>query len=111
MKGYVIIEKNFEYNDEYYYEGEGGGGTPEHVYTDHLKAEQELSRLERDKWRGEQPGQYSGEFTCVALTDNEDEEEVGQELARIFPNLVQGKPSKRQKRKVELQTQLARTLS
>ncbi len=38
-KIYVVTETNYEYNDEYYYAGEGSGGSPIHAYTDKSKAE------------------------------------------------------------------------
>jgi hypothetical protein len=104
--GYVISEKSFEYNDEIYYTGEDDGGTPQKVFLDRFKAEQELATLERAKWRGEEPRRYAYSLRDICAIDDEDE--VGRELARIFGGGKKGK-SKRQKRKEELQNILSRT--
>lgn len=48
-KLYAIIEIGWEYNDEHYYRGESGGGTPTKVYRSKERAEDELDRL-NGKW-------------------------------------------------------------
>jgi hypothetical protein len=45
-KAYVITRLNYEYNDEYSHQPEGGGGDPEIVLTDKAKAEAKLDELE-----------------------------------------------------------------
>lgn len=39
IKGYVVMETEWNYNDEYHYTGEDEGGSPVSVYTSRSKAE------------------------------------------------------------------------
>jgi hypothetical protein len=39
MEVYTIVQVGWEYNDEYYYQGENGGGNPLSCYKDRSKAE------------------------------------------------------------------------
>lgn len=55
MTLYVIVELGYEYNDEYYYPPECGGGNPIDAYRSRKKAEAECERLNRgivesDSW-------------------------------------------------------------
>lgn len=59
-KGYIIQKKGFDYNDEYYYESEGG--TPQLVVMDQAEAMNKLSEVEIESWKGETLGYYSGSF-------------------------------------------------
>lgn len=57
--GYVITEVGYEYNDEIYYQGESGGGTPVKVYLDKEKAQFELDRLNLESLITCEIGQYA----------------------------------------------------
>lgn len=56
MKYYILLEKNFEYTDEYYYPT--GGGYPRSVFTNRAEAEKELENRTikdltgNDRWGG-----------------------------------------------------------
>lgn len=52
-KIYVISEISFEYNDEYYYQGESDGGTPVEAFSTKERAKQELPVYTRN-WIKEQ---------------------------------------------------------
>jgi hypothetical protein len=45
--GYVVVEIGWEYNDEFYYRGESGGGNPVHVYLDKGAAEAKVAELNK----------------------------------------------------------------
>jgi hypothetical protein len=50
--GYVIVEIGWEYNDEYYYRPDSGGGTPKKFFTDKAKAEvvcHDMNKAAKDK--------------------------------------------------------------
>lgn len=49
MKRFVLIERAWEYNDEYYFRPESGGGTPVHIFETRDAAEKEKTKLERKK--------------------------------------------------------------
>lgn len=57
--GYVITEIGYEYNDEIYYQGESGGGTPVKVYLDKDKAQAELDRLNLESLVTCEIGEYA----------------------------------------------------
>lgn len=57
--GYVITEIGYEYNDEIYYQGESGGGTPVKVYLDKEKAQAELNRLNLESLVTCEIGEYA----------------------------------------------------
>ena len=42
---FVVVEIGWEYNDEFYYRGESGGGTPRKIYLDKVNAQTEADRL------------------------------------------------------------------
>lgn len=42
---YVIVEEGWDYNDEYFYRSENGGGTPKKAFDDKSLAKAELRRL------------------------------------------------------------------
>lgn len=46
-KIYIIVEVNWEYNDEYYYRPEGGGGSPIEAYYDEAKAKKRCAVLNK----------------------------------------------------------------
>lgn len=46
---FVILETNWQYNDEYYYEG--GGGDPRSVFTSREKADAECRKMNADQIR------------------------------------------------------------
>lgn len=48
MKIYVVTEISFEYNDEYYYQGESDGGTPVKAFSTKEKAEEALPEYTRN---------------------------------------------------------------
>ena len=58
MEVYTIVQVGWEYNDEYYYQGENGGGNPLSVYKDRSKAEaavlakniEEYKRISSSRW-------------------------------------------------------------
>lgn len=45
MKGYIVLQKGFEYNDEVYSETESGGGHPQKIYFNRETALEEVKRL------------------------------------------------------------------
>jgi hypothetical protein len=49
--GYIIMTINYEYNDEVYYQGEGGGGNPVKVFRDKLRAEERCRQLNVEAFR------------------------------------------------------------
>lgn len=49
MKGFVLMEIGWEYDDENYYRPEGRGGTPQKVFTDPAKAIEEVNRLNEEQ--------------------------------------------------------------
>lgn len=57
-KGYVVQSIGYEYNDEYYYRGECGGGIPQKVFFDEAKAMKKLAELEIEAFKGERLGDY-----------------------------------------------------
>jgi hypothetical protein len=48
-KKYIVMERGFEYDDEYHREGEGG--EPVKIFDTKVAAEQEASRLNNDTWK------------------------------------------------------------
>ena len=80
MEVYTIVQVGWEYNDEYYYQGESGGGTPLSVYKDRSKAEaaalakniEEYKNIGASRWN--QLGAYfpDGEYDF----DSDDKEEL-----------------------------------
>lgn len=69
--GYIIQEIGYEYNDEYYYRGEAGGGTPKAIITDEAKAKDRLIDLEMKSWRSQYIGSYG--YDLRDITRDEDE--------------------------------------
>lgn len=58
-KGYVVQEVGYEYNDEFFYRGESGGGIPKFVFFTPEKAQSKIYELIADlvqngdkDWRG-----------------------------------------------------------
>jgi hypothetical protein len=56
---YVVMENSFEYNDETYYQPEGGGGLPRAAYTTLAKAEKALNAINARWLRENNPREYS----------------------------------------------------
>ena len=71
--GYVIQEIGYEYNDEYYYRGESGGGTPKKIIINKDIAERTLMQLEIEKWRGEDLGYYEEEVPDIPNTATDEQ--------------------------------------
>jgi len=82
--GFVIQEIGYEYNDEYYYRGESGGGTPKKIILNEATAKLKLLELEVEKWRGEDIGYYGGDIS--ELSNNEEEFEDALREIGIDPN-------------------------
>lgn len=118
-QGHVIIRLAYEYNDEYYYQPDEGGGEPEVVFLDIEKAREEWSRLERAEWR---KNFASGSSYGSSISDYVEDwgifgdvEEIAEELAEIL-NTTTSDPAtkelfeKRKSREAELQNSLSGTL-
>ncbi len=81
-KAYVVVEKSYEYNDEVYYEPEGGGTHPLKVFLKSDKAQAELERLElaqwknfsNNKWSG--PGYYAYDFNELLVNPDSFEDDI-----------------------------------
>jgi hypothetical protein len=59
MSNYYIVQKiGWQYNDEYYYQGEDGGGTPEMAFQDKAKAEACADQLNAKEMSGNNIGSY-----------------------------------------------------
>lgn len=82
--GFVIQEIGYEYNDEYYYKGESGGGIPKKIILNEAVAKLELLRLEIERWRAEDIGYYGG--SVGELSNNEEEFEEALKEANIDPD-------------------------
>ena len=52
MNVFTIVKVGWEYNDEYYYQSESGGGDPIIVYRDRENAEKECLKLNIGKYHG-----------------------------------------------------------
>jgi len=52
-KVFTIVRIEWQYNDEYYYTGEGNGGNAVAVWRDKARAEEECRRLNRKSARGQ----------------------------------------------------------
>lgn len=63
--GYVVTEIGYEYNDEIYYQGESGGGTPVKVYLDKEKAQSETDRLNLEALVTCEIGQYAYDLSEI----------------------------------------------
>lgn len=70
-KGYIIQEIGYEYNDEYYYKSECGGGTPKMVFTDEILAKKKMLELEINEWKGKCLCDYGEDFEGMAEDDEE----------------------------------------
>jgi hypothetical protein len=68
-KGYIILRRNFEYNDEI---NEGGeGGEPVHVFTDKSKAQEKMDELELKAWREERLCDYCYNWSDISRFSSE----------------------------------------
>ena len=64
--GYVVLEAGYEYNDEIYYQPEGGGGNPKAIYFDKSEAIKEVVRLSANALRARNPMDFGYEFADVS---------------------------------------------
>lgn len=79
MKIFVVTEISFEYNDEYYYQGESEGGKPVEAYSTKLKAQEAvnvrtkewLKEISESKWGGITDYGYMDEVINIDQFANE----------------------------------------
>jgi hypothetical protein len=101
-KGYIVLRKSFEYNDEINSEPESGGGNPVKIFTSMKAAEDELNKLERLAWRQEEPGSYCYSLEDISSLDNDS---IAEQIASIF-----GTNTRMSERRDELMAKLGKTL-
>lgn len=81
-KKYILMERSWQYNDEYYYQPEDGGGKPVKIFNS-----KELADAERDKLNKKQAGFIEeirdGLMYAEGIDDN-DEERINQIDADIY---------------------------
>lgn len=51
MKGYIVLEKGFEYDDNIYHELDGGGGQPKKIFFTKLAGQEEINRLNIERFK------------------------------------------------------------
>jgi len=85
---YVVMEKGFEYNDEIYYESDGGGGHPSKILFTKEASDAEVERLNIEEIRKNQLYYYYNDIEdicddpeelkeyCDSLNEKYGEEEV-----------------------------------
>jgi hypothetical protein len=77
MKYYIILERNWEYNDNTFEQSESDSGLPKHVYLDRSTAVKECFKLNKAKLAGLDIEMYDYPFNAV-------------DLAAELPHLVYG---------------------
>lgn len=78
--GYIIQEIGYEYNDEYYYKGENGGGTPKMIFADESLAKKKMLELEIKRWKKQRIGDFLGEDGYYEIEDNKEVKKILDEL-------------------------------
>lgn len=89
-KIYIVMENNWEYNDEYHSDSEGG--TPKQAYTNREMAEREKQRLNREEFSRmftQTSNAYNESPAHYTEGDETDPATAGERLWKIFHEPVQ----------------------
>ena len=92
MKVFVIIEKGFSYDDEYYSEHEGDAGKPIKAFRQKANADAECAKLNVERKKTSPLEGYDGEFDeyhVVREVEVSDSDVVGYAEAQDAPPEVQ----------------------
>ena len=72
MKGFILMRKGFEYNDEIMYEPEGGGGTPTKIFFQKDLAEVEMVQRNIKEFKETDLAEYTYDLEDILTVPEED---------------------------------------
>ena len=80
IKGWIILERSVDYDDESYFLGSDGGyPNPQKVFTDYKEALQAVSEVEFYAWRN------NPELIGSLIYQGSFDDDVMEDLSKIFP--------------------------